>query len=62
VKGEVGRYLAGRAIYFEFFLLDLEEFHAWRAKDLLPLFKSFGEELTEFLDGKTTGLLPPRPS
>jgi len=59
VKVDVGRYLVEGAIYFEFFPLDLEEFLAWRAKDLLPLFKSFREGLTEFLDGKTNGLPPP---
>ncbi len=60
VKVEVGRYLVGRALYFELFPLDFEEFLSWRAKDLLPVYRSFRQGLTDFLYGNAEG--PPSPA
>lgn len=52
VKVEIGKYLVGRAIYFDLLPLDFEEFLSWKAKDLLETFRSFKEMIKDFLEGK----------
>jgi len=59
VKVEVGRYLVGRALYFELFPLDFEEFLSWRARDLLTVYRSFRGGLADFLGGKAKDLPSP---
>jgi len=45
IKVEVGKYLVGRAVYFELLPLSFEEFLLWRAKDLYGLFMEYKSQL-----------------
>ena len=49
IKVEVGKYLVGRAIYFELFPLSFEEFLLWRAKDLYRIFLEYKSQVKSFL-------------
>ena len=58
-KVEIGKYLVGRAIYFELLPLDFEEFLSWKAKDLHKIFVSYKNSVREFvLNGKGIKLKP----
>jgi len=53
IKVEIGKYLVGRATYFELFPLDFEEFLLWKAKDLHKIFLDYKNSLRNFiLNGK----------
>ncbi|MEM5773232.1 MAG: ATP-binding protein [Candidatus Aenigmatarchaeota archaeon] len=53
IKVEVGKYLVGRAIYFELLPLDFEEFLLWKAPDLHKIFSSYKAAVKDFiLNGK----------
>ncbi|MBO3831832.1 MAG: ATP-binding protein [Candidatus Brockarchaeota archaeon] len=59
VKVEVGKYLVGRAIYFELLPLDFEEFLLWKARDLHKVFLSYREAVREFIfEGKIIDVNP----
>ena len=49
VKVEVGKYLVGRAAYFELLPLSFEEFLMWKARDLHKLFADRKKEIVEFV-------------
>ena len=49
IKVEVGKYLVGRAIYFELLPLDFEEFLLWKAKDLYKIFLDYKKSIIEFV-------------
>ncbi|HID43896.1 MAG TPA: hypothetical protein EYP30_09045, partial [Archaeoglobaceae archaeon] len=49
IKVEVGKYLVGRAIYFELFPLSFEEFLLWKAKDLHKIFTDYKSQLMDFV-------------
>ena len=59
IKVEVGKYLVGRAVYFELFPLDFEEFLLWKKKDLHSLFLGYKRTLEDFLAGKDASVEPP---
>ncbi len=52
VKVEIGKYLVGRAIYFELLPLDFEEFIMWKAKDLLDVYIDYKNFVISFIQGK----------
>lgn len=53
VKVEIGKYLVGRAIYFELFPLDFEEFILWKKKDLFDIFLEYKKSFLDFVfEGK----------
>ncbi|RLI98183.1 MAG: hypothetical protein DRP00_02540, partial [Candidatus Aenigmatarchaeota archaeon] len=59
IKVEVGKYLVGRAIYFELLPLDFEEFLSWRAKDLHKIFLDYKKAVMDFvLRGKDIKIEP----
>ncbi|MEM3503547.1 MAG: ATP-binding protein [Nitrososphaeria archaeon] len=59
IKVEVGKYLVGRAIYFELFPLTFEEFLLWKAKDLHKIFVGYRSQVEDFiLDGKSLDCKP----
>ncbi|MEM0172772.1 MAG: ATP-binding protein [Metallosphaera sp.] len=59
VKVEIGKYLVGRAVYFELLPLDFEEFLLWKARDLHKVFCMYREAIREFfLDGKIIDVSP----
>jgi len=59
IKVEIGKYLVGRAVYYELFPLDFEEFLLWRAKDLYKIFLDYKSAIKEFiLDGKDITIKP----
>ncbi|MEM4228193.1 MAG: AAA family ATPase [Thermoproteota archaeon] len=59
VKVEIGKYLVGRAVYFELLPLDFEEFLPLRAMDLHKVFRTYREAVREFLlDGKMIDASP----
>ncbi|MCX8189367.1 MAG: ATP-binding protein [Nitrososphaeria archaeon] len=59
IKVEVGKYLVGRAIYFELFPLTFEEFLLWKAKDLYKIFVEYRSRVEEFiLNGKAIDCQP----
>ncbi|MBO3800612.1 MAG: ATP-binding protein, partial [Candidatus Brockarchaeota archaeon] len=59
IKVEIGKYLVGRAVYFELLPLDFEEFLQWKARDLHKVFLSYREAVREFvLEGKTIDVSP----
>ncbi|MEM3713432.1 MAG: ATP-binding protein [Nitrososphaeria archaeon] len=59
IKVEVGKYLVGRAIYFELFPLTFEEFLLWKAKDLHKIFLEFKNQVKLFiLNGKKIEVSP----
>ena len=49
IKVEIGKYLVGRAIYFELPPLDFEEFLLWRAKDLHKVFLDYKKSIKDFI-------------
>ena len=49
IKVEIGKYLVGRAIYFELPPLDFEEFLLWRAKDLHRVFLDYKKSIKDFI-------------
>lgn len=59
IKVEVGKYLVGRAIYFELFPLSFEEFLLWKAKDLHKIFLEYKKQVMSFLlNGEKLNILP----
>ena len=52
IKVPVGKYLVGRAVYFELLPLNFEEFLMWKAKDLVNLYREFKKDVLEFINGK----------
>lgn len=49
IKENLGKYLVGRAVYFELFPLSFEEFLLWKDKELHKIFKEYFNELQNFL-------------
>jgi len=49
IKVEVGKYLVGRAVYFELLPLDFEEFLLWKAKDLHKIFLDYKKSVVGFI-------------
>jgi predicted AAA+ superfamily ATPase len=49
IKVEIGKYLVGRAVYFELFPLDFEEFILWKKKDLHSIFLDYKKQLLDFI-------------
>jgi len=59
IKVEIGKHLVGRAIYFEMFPLDFEEFLMWRARDLHKIFIDYKNAVMDFiLQGKGISVTP----
>ena len=59
IKVEIGKYLVGRAIYFELMPLDFEEFLLWKAKDLHKIFIDYKKTVMDFVSkGKTIEARP----
>lgn len=56
VKVEVGKYLVGRAIYFELLPLNFEEFLLWKDKNLYKIFHDYKNTLVNFLKGRKINL------
>ncbi|MEM0492696.1 MAG: ATP-binding protein [Candidatus Thermoplasmatota archaeon] len=54
VKVEIGKHLVGRAVYFQLFPLDFEEFLIWKAKDLHKIFTDYKKTIQDFLLEKET--------
>ena len=52
IKVEVGKYLVGRAVYFELFPLNFEEFLMWRDESLHRVFVEYRNALIDFIDGR----------
>lgn len=53
IKVEIGKYLVGRAVYFEVLPLDFEEFLLWKAKDLHNVFFDYRNAVKSFvMEGK----------
>jgi hypothetical protein len=59
IKVEVGKYLVGRAIYFELMPLDFEEFLMWKAKDLHTIFIDYRKSVRDFVMGKESTIKEP---
>ena len=49
IKVEIGKYLVGRAAYFELLPLDFEEFLLWKAKDLYKIFLDYKKAFIDFI-------------
>jgi uncharacterized protein len=59
IKVEIGKHLVGRAIYFEMFPLDFEEFLMWKARDLHKIFIDYKNAVMDFiLQGKSISITP----
>jgi predicted AAA+ superfamily ATPase len=59
IKVEIGKHLVGRAIYFEMFPLDFEEFLMWKARDLHKIFVDYKNAVMDFiLQGKSISITP----
>jgi len=59
IKVEVSKYLVGRAVFFELFPLDFEEFLLWRKKDLYEIFLDYKKNFLDFiLKGKKIKVEP----
>lgn len=56
IKVAVGKYLVGRAIYFELLPLSFHEFVLWKAKDLINAHLHYRKTITDFLRGKKINL------
>lgn len=56
MKGEIGRYMVGRAIYKELMPLGFGEFLSWRAKDLFKLFLDYNAKVKAFAGGRGRGM------
>jgi uncharacterized protein len=52
IKVEIGKYLVGRAIYFELFPLDFENFLLWMAEDLHKTFLDYKKTFNDFITNK----------
>ncbi|MEM2122158.1 MAG: ATP-binding protein [Candidatus Bathyarchaeia archaeon] len=59
VKVEVGKYLVGRAVYFELLPLSFEEFLSWKAGDLHRLFLEYRAQVKDFISGRGKVEAPP---
>ncbi len=49
IKVQVGKYLVGRAIFFELFPLDFEEFLLWKEKNLYEVFLEYKKQIFDFI-------------
>ena len=49
IKVQIGKYLVGRAIYFDLLQLDFEEFLMWKAKDLHKIFIDYKKSVLDFI-------------
>jgi len=49
IKVEVGKYLVGRAIYFELYPLNFEEFLLWKDRSLYKIFLDYRKKLIDFI-------------
>lgn len=49
IKVQIGKYLVGRAIYFDLLQLDFEEFLMWKAKDLHKIFIDYKKSIKDFI-------------
>jgi len=49
IKVQIGKYLVGRAIYFDLLQLDFEEFLLWKAKDLHKIFIDYKKSIQDFI-------------
>jgi len=49
IKVEIGKHLVGRAIYFELFPLDFEEFLLWKKGDLIPIFLDYKNQVIDYI-------------
>jgi len=59
IKVEIGKYLVGRAIYFELMPLDFEEFIMWKMPDLHKIFLDYKKAIKEFIiNGKNINIKP----
>ncbi len=59
IKVEIGKYLVGRAIYFELAPLDFEEFIMWKAKNLHKTFLEHKKSVKDFIsNGKEIRVKP----
>ncbi|MCD6522534.1 MAG: ATP-binding protein [Candidatus Diapherotrites archaeon] len=56
VKVEIGKYLVGRAVYFELLPLNFEEFLMWKAKDLHKIFCENKQNVVSFLNGQKVSI------
>ncbi len=52
IKVLISKYLVGRAVSFELFPLNFQEFLLWKAKDLAKIHREWREEITEFIRGE----------
>lgn len=52
VKVQIGKYLVGRAVYFELFPLNFEEFILWKDKSLHSIFKDYQNTVIDFVKGE----------
>ncbi len=52
IKVLISKYLVGRAVSFELFPLNFQEFLLWKAKDLAKIHREWKEEITEFIRGE----------
>lgn len=58
IKVEIGKYMVGRAVYFELLPLDFEEFLLWKAKDLYKIFSGYKNGIMDFLNGGRLEAVP----
>jgi len=59
IKVEIGKYLVGRAIYFELMPLDFEEFILWKMPDLHKIFVDYKKAIKDFVFyGKNINIKP----
>ena len=59
VKENLGKYLVGRAVYFELLPLTFEEFLLWKREDLHSLYKEYNSLFWKFLKGEEVSLKSP---
>ncbi|MDF2953878.1 MAG: putative ATPase [Thermodesulfobacterium sp.] len=59
VKENLGKYLVGRAVYFELLPLTFEEFLLWKREDLHSLYKEYNFLFWKFLKGEEVSLKSP---
>ena len=59
VKENLGKYLVGRAVYFELLPLTFEEFLLWKREDLQSLYKEYNSLFWKFLKGEEVSLKSP---
>lgn len=58
IKTEIGKYLVGRAVYFELLPLSFDEFLMWKAKDLHKIFVDNLSILSEFIENGKLSTTP----